>query len=318
MKTIHCIGVAVVDALSGPIERYPVPRLETQVTTEKVSFLAGGGAVNTASALGRMGLAAAVFSKVGRDLMGTFLIQELEKCGVETTGVRQSAKDATPFTFVGIHAKGDRTFIHTPGANKTLSIEDFDLKRLLDTDFLLYQDLWALPRLDAFSGVELLSMARKAGVVTLLDECWGFGPNRVVFESMVPHCDYVLPSLDDMQAIYPGATPEDIAARLLDLGAGTVALKKGADGAMLAYGKERECLPAFSANVVDTTGAGDCWNAGFIAGLAQGEDSLTAARIANACAAFGIEAVGGASGVPTYAAVCRRSEGLSVGVKTVT
>lgn len=201
MRTIHCIGVAVVDALSGPIGRYPVPRLETQVTTERVSFLPGGGAVNTSSALARMGLPAAVFSKVGADLMGSFLLGELQKCGVETSGIRQSEQDSSPFTFVGIHPQGDRTFIHTPGANKTFCIEDIDLKKLLDTDFLLYQDLWAMPRLDTHSGVELLTMARKAGVTTLLDECWGFGPRKPTFEAMLPSCDYVLPSLDDMRAI---------------------------------------------------------------------------------------------------------------------
>lgn len=303
MKAIHCVGVAVVDALSGPIERFPVPRLEPQVTTERVSFLPGGGAVNTASALSRMGLPATVFSKVGKDLMGTFLLKELEKCGVDTSGIRVSEQDASPFTFVGIHTRGDRTFIHTPGANKTLSIEDFDLRKLFDTNYLLYQDLWAMPRLDARSGVEILAMAQKAGVTTLLDECWGFGPQKATFEAMCPHCDFVLPSLDDMLAIYPGQSPDSVLRMILALGPKTVALKMGQEGCVIARGGERIHIPALPADVVDTTGAGDCWNAGFLAGLAHGEDIASAGKIANACAAFGIEAVGGASGVPAYNAV---------------
>lgn len=310
MKTTHCLGVAVVDAISGPLDRYPVPRVETQVTTGSVSFLPGGGAVNTASALGRMGLPAAVFAKIGQDLMGSFLIRQLEQCGVQTKGIRQSEHDTSPFTFVGVHPNGDRTFIHTPGANKTFTLADLDLKLLLDADFLLYQDFWAMPLMDAGAAPGLLASARQAGVTTFLDECWGLGPRKDLFEQVLPHCDYVLPSLDDLRAIYPGASPDAIVSTLLALGARAVALKMGPEGCLLAHGKERTLIPALPAHVVDSTGAGDCWNAGFIAGLAHGDAPETAACIANACAAFGIESIGGASGVPAYAEVLSRAKAL--------
>ena len=307
MRAIHCVGVVVMDALSGPLEQYPVSGVQTQVNTDTIRFMPGGGAVNTASALARMGLSAAVFSKVGKDPSAGFLLQELEKCGVDATGIFTSKDDSTPFTFVGIHPRGDRTFIHTPGANKTFRVEDLDLERLLDTDFLLYQDLWALPALDGQPGADVLAAAQRRGVVTFLDECWGFGPERDVLEKMLPYCDYVLPSLDDMKAIYAGASPEEIATTLLAHGAKNVVLKMGAEGCLLAHGVERTRVAALPANVVDTTGAGDCWNAGFIAALALGENPVTAARIGNACAAFCIEAIGGSSSVPAYAAVQRRA-----------
>lgn len=88
---------------------------------------------------------------------------------------------------------------------------------------------------------------------------------------------------------------------------GTVVLKMGTQGCLLAHGDERHYVPALPAEVVDTTGAGDCWDAGFIAGLMHGEDALTSVRLGSACAAFGIEAVGGAAGVPSYEAVRRRA-----------
>jgi sugar/nucleoside kinase (ribokinase family) len=81
----------------------------------------------------------------------------------------------------------------------------------------------------------------------------------------------------------------------------------GQDGCLIAQGTNCVRVPAFSANVVDTTGAGDCWDAGFIAALASGEDIHTAARIGNACAAFCIEAVGGSTGVPGYQSVQQRA-----------
>ncbi len=307
MKTIHCVGCLVADFLSGPLKQYPIPKVQTQVTTESVRIMPGGGAANTPSALARMGLKVGVFSKVGDDLTGEFIRRELGKLGVDTSGIRVSARDTTPMTYVGIHTDGDRTFIHTPGANATLSWDDLNLDQVLATDYLLYQDLWVLAAMDGEPAARLLAEAKKRGVVTFLDECFGNGPKRESLELMAPHCDYVTPSVDDLRVIYPGASDNELANRLLELGARIVVLKMGSEGCLVAQGKDRVKVPALPAKVVDTTGAGDCWDAGFIAGLSQGEDVVTAARIGNACAAFSIEAVGGSTGVPTYDSVRERA-----------
>ena len=307
-QRIHCLGVLVVDALSGPLESYPVRRQKTQVITRNVCFMPGGGAANTGSALGRMGLAVSVFSKLGDDANGAFMLRELKKVGVNTDGICVAPEATTPFTFVGIHPDGDRTFIHTPGANLDFTLEDLDKGKVLATDFLLYQDFWVMPRIDGKPGADLLAEAHKRGVVTLLDECWGLGPNRGSFEMMVPHCDYVLPSLDDMQAIYAGLSESQIVDHLFSLGARHVVLKMGARGCLAADGRQRVLVHALPSRVVDTTGAGDCWNAGFLAGLAHGEDLVAAAVLGCSCAAFGVSAVGGSAGVPEYAHVRQRAE----------
>lgn len=307
MKRINSLGILVVDALSGPLDQYPEPRVRTQVITERVRFLPGGGAANTGGALGKMGLPTGVFSKVGADLNGRFLLEELERCGVDISGIRVSPTDTTPFTFVGIHPDGDRSFIHTPGSNRTFCAADLDTGLLFAADFLLYQDCWVLPRLDGQAGASLLAEAQRRGIVTLLDECWGLGPDRQVFETMLPYCDYVLPSFDDMRAIYPDLTAEAIATHLLSRGAKTVALKLGARGCLIATTGAQTLVPAVQAAVVDTTGAGDCWNAGFIAGLAQGVGLEGAAQLGNACAAFCIEATGGCAGIPDYSTVAKRA-----------
>jgi sugar/nucleoside kinase (ribokinase family) len=153
----------------------------------------------------------------------------------------------------------------------------------------------------------LLAEAQRRGILTFLDEDFGYGPKLEPLAAMLPYCDYVIPSFDDLLAIFPGASAEEIAGRLLTLGARAAVLKMGRDGCLIAQGSDRISVPAYSANVVDTTGAGDCWDAGFIAGLASGEDILAAARMGNACAAFCIEAVGGSSGVPCYEVVQRRA-----------
>jgi len=307
MKRIHCVGAVVLDLLNGPIPQYPAPRVRSQVTAKWIRMMPGGGAANMPSAVARMGLSVSSFAKVGDDFNGEFIPRELAKLGVDTSGICISPRDTTPFTFVGVHADGDRTFIHTPGANLTFNLSDLDLDRVLNTDLLLYHDLYVLPQLDGKPAASLLAEAQRRGVSTFLDEDFGYGPKLEPLAAMLPYCDYVIPSFDDLQPIFPDASAEEIACQLLSLGARAAVLKMGRDGCLIAQGSDRMRVPALPANVVDTTGAGDCWDAGFIAGLASGEDILTAARLGNACAAFCIEAVGGSTGVPRYEAVQQRA-----------
>jgi len=257
--------------------------------------------------LARMGLEVTAFSKVGDDPNGAFIRHELERVGVDTAGICVSAKDSTPFTFVGIHADGDRTFIHTPGSNVTFNLADIDLERAVACDFLLYHDLWVLPGLDGAPAASLLEKAQARGVVTFLDEGFGYGPKRESLEAMLPHCDYAVPSFDDLQVIYPNSNAAQLADRLMGLGAGAVVIKMGPKGCFVAHGEVRTQVAAYPANVVDTTGAGDCWDAGFIAALSCGKDPVAAAQIGCACAAFGIEAVGGSTGVPCFESVQQRA-----------
>jgi sugar/nucleoside kinase (ribokinase family) len=307
MAAVHCIGVLVVDALSGPLPCYPVPGVTTQVNTKSIKFLAGGGAANTGSALGQLGISVAIFSKVGGDMNGSFLRSELKRNGVDVSYVCEAEQESTPFTFVGIHPGGDRSFIHTPGCNLTFSIKDLDLEALYACKVLLYQDMWVLPKLDGPSAAELLAGAQKRGVVTLLDECYGLGPNREVFEAALPHCDVVLPSYDEMRVIYPGLDYAGVAARLRQQGARRVILKLGKEGCLVSNENGNQLLPSSASEVVDTTGAGDCFDAGYIAGLMNGLGDLEAAKIGSMVAAACIRNVGGAVGIPSYKTLAKFS-----------
>jgi sugar/nucleoside kinase (ribokinase family) len=214
-----------------------------------------------------------------------------------------SPKESTPFTFVGIHPSGDRSFIHTPGCNLSLSIADLDLEALYQCKALLYQDMWVLPKLDGPSAGHILSGAQKRGVLTLLDECYGLGPNREVFEAALPYCDVVLPSYDDMRLIYPGLDAAGVATRLREKGARRVVLKLGGAGCLVANEKGLVQLPSVATDIVDTTGGGDCFDAGFIAGLVNGLDDVRAAKLGGVVAAACIRNVGGAVGIPAYSTI---------------
>jgi sugar/nucleoside kinase (ribokinase family) len=297
--------VLVLDALCGPLPSYPVAKVRPQVNVRQVRLQPGGGAANTSAALAQIGISVALFTKAGTDAAGDLALQQLNRLGVDTAAVVRAADVTTPFTFVGIHPDGDRTFVHAPGANRTMRVADFDQDRLLDAEFLFYQDHWVLPESDGRPGAELLRRARDRGRVTLLDECWGLGPRADTLEAMLPFADYVLPSYEDLLAIYPGLTPAAMAQHLRRLGAGCVVLKLGAEGCLVCDGGEPLAVPSSAGEIVDTTGAGDCFDAGFIAGLAHGLQPRQAAVLGSRAAAACIAHVGGAAGIPTMAELLR-------------
>ena len=300
LKRVNCLGIFVVDGLCGPIAHYPVTGKTPQVVADFIRFQPGGGAANSSLALADLGVPVRVFSKVGADVNGRFVVDTLKARGVDIAGVRAAEGETTPFTFVGIHPHGDRTFVHTPGANKTFAAADLDPALLFDADMLFYQDFWVLPQLDGAPAAALLAEARRRGVVTLLDECWGLGPDRAKLEAVLPHLDYFLPSYDDLLAIYPGRDQAAMIRLLRDKGVGKVILKLGPQGCLVGADAAPVTVPSRADKIVDTTGAGDCFDAGFIAGLAHGLDDVAAARIGALTAAVCIRHVGGANGIPRY------------------
>jgi sugar/nucleoside kinase (ribokinase family) len=248
-----------------------------------------------------MGVAVGLFTKTGTDAVGDLALQQLAQLGVDTGAVVRLPEVSTPFTFVGVHPDGDRTFVHVPGANRTMRVTDFDQDRLLDAGFLFYQDQWVMPESDGGPGADLLRRAQARGVVTLLDECWGLGPRADTLEAMLPFADFALPSYDDLLVIYPGLAPAEMGAHLRRLGARCVVLKLGAQGSLVCDGGEPLAVPSCAREIVDTTGAGDCFDAGFIAGLVHRLTPRQAAVVGSRAAAACIAHVGGACGIPAFA-----------------
>jgi sugar/nucleoside kinase (ribokinase family) len=300
MKKVHCLGVVVVDVLSGPFKRYPQLPKRLQVISSQVRMAVGGGAANSASALGQMGIPVSIFSKIGNDEFGKFVLSELQSRQVNTRGIAVASGQSTPFTFVGIHPGGERSFIHTPGANLTFHQSDLDEKKLLNADFLVYQDFWVLPKLDGKPAAALLEKAQKRGVITVLDECWGLGPDRKKLETVLPFVDYFLPSFDDLASIYKGVKPAAMVDLLKAKGVKNVVLKMGRKGCLLSSETGFTLIPSRATKIVDATGAGDAFDAGFIAGLVQGLSNMKSAIMGSHAAAACISQVGGSSIVPLF------------------
>ncbi|MBI5864035.1 MAG: carbohydrate kinase family protein [Planctomycetes bacterium] len=266
MRSIVIIGIATVDALGRPVDEFPKPgglRFFDELT-----LATGGCAVNCAVALARLGVKCALVTRVGKDVFGDFVIAELIRNRVNVDSVVHDSSVNTSFSFAAVRSGS----------------------MLMDS-------------LDGPPTAELLATARAAGATTLLDTVFVESSPQSEWERRIgpalPHLDYFLPSLPEARALSGLTEPAEIARAFLSRGTRNVIIKLGAAGVYCrsTAGEEFRVAAEPVERVVDATGAGDCWSAGFLAGLAAGLAFDRAARVGNAVAACGIQAVGATNGV---------------------
>ena len=301
-KPIICLGIMVADIIGRPLHTIPEPgRL---VLVDEMSLHTGGCAINSATALARLGLPVEVIGKVGKDPFGDFLINAISERGIGISGVKCDDQVGTSATMVMVEPDGERRFVHYIGANATLNLGDVDVEMITTASILHIAGSLVMPGIDGQPTADLLAEARAAGVTTFLDTVWDDTGRWIdLMAPCLPQIDYFVPSLPEAQALTGLEPPEDVARALLGKGVGTVALKMGADGCLVIGDTGNAVrLPAFQVDTVDATGAGDAFAAGFIAGVWKGWSLAEAARFANAVGALCVTGVGATGGVSTLPA----------------
>jgi len=301
MSDIVNVGICTVDAIGQTIDDYPVPgglRLFDQLT-----LTTGGNAMNCTIGLRKMGIPCDVIVKVGQDALGDFVVSEANRYGAGTQGIIRTNAIHTPYTFVCVLTGGQRSFFHTMGSNGTLCYDDIDMDIVRTAKFCFVTGTMVMETLDGQQTGRLLKEAQDAGVKTLLDtvyldaapvELW-----HKNIDPVLPVLDYFIPSQPEAKAITGLNDPSDMAKAFQSRGCKNVVIKLDTAGAFCrdADGQE-STVPAYQiTNVVDTTGAGDSWCAGFLAGLRDGLAIDEAALLGNAVAAHCIQAPGASTGI---------------------
>lgn len=300
-RAIVCLGIMVADVVGRPLRA--LPEAGRLVLVDEMSLQTGGCAVNTATALARLGLPASVVGKIGADPFGEFLLQALHERGIGVQGVSRDPDVGTSATMVMVDPDGERRFVHCIGANARLTLHDVDPGMVESASILHIAGSLVLPGIDGKPTADLLRRAQAAGVTTFLDTVWDdTGQWMDLLGPSLPHIDYFVPSLVEAQALTGLDKPEDVALALLDGGVGVVALKMGADGCLvMTDAGETLHAPAYDVEVVNATGAGDAFAAGFITGVWKRWSLERTARFANAVGALcvtGLGATGGLRSLP--------------------
>ncbi len=257
--------------------------------------LGGSGSIVAAGAA-RLGLRTGLVAVVGDDALGRFQAEELSRRGVDTAGLMTDPDRPTGVSVVLARTE-DRAILTAIGAIDSLTRELIDPSLLAAARHLHVSAYFLMPRLRA--GLpELLVDARAAGTSISLDTNWdpsgGWGDG---ISEVLDLVDVFLPNLAEaMRLTDTGGAAA--AASVLSRSVGTVAVKLGADGAVAIQDGERAEVGAPAAKVVDTTGAGDSFNAGFLVGWLSEWPLERSLRLACACGSMSTEAAGGTAAQP--------------------
>ena len=167
---VACLGILVADVVVQAVDELPAGGSLGLVAG--VELHGGGCALNVASTLARLGLHASVFGKVGDDALGDHLIHLLDARNVDTHHVLRDSAATTSASVVLVDSAGERTFLHAPGANASLSEDELDLDALYDARCLHVGGAGLLERLDGEPLARILAGAQARGLTTSLDTAW--------------------------------------------------------------------------------------------------------------------------------------------------
>jgi sugar/nucleoside kinase (ribokinase family) len=292
---VVCVGILVADAIARPVDT--LPERGTLGLVEEIGLRGGGCALNTASALVRLGTAASVMGKVGADPLGDFLVSLLDERGVERRGVLRDEGAATSATIVLVDSDGERTFLHLPGANAALQADELDPDLLYAGRALHLGGALVLPALDGAPAAAILHEARRRGLLTSLDTVYDATGHWERVLPCLPQLDLMTPGLVEAQAISGEREPAAAAAWLRSHGVAEVALTMGADGCYAAGDGFEGWIEPLPVLALDGTGSGDAFAAGLLHGKLAGWPFERATRFANAAGALATTAVGATEGV---------------------
>ena len=272
---------------------------------DTIDLVIGGSAAITAVAAARLGLRVALAAAVGADPAGTLMLNQLTKEGVDVSAVVTS--DAVPTgKTVALSRGGDRAILTALGAIATLTAADVPMALLARSRHVHASSYFLLEDSLGPGLAGLLSAARATGATTSLDTNWDpagrWGDERL--SRAMAQADLLLPNEAVALALSGGAPRADAAAAALGAAAPgrKLAVKLGERGVLCADWPALHQVSVPAVTPVDTTGAGDCFNAGLIAGLLTGLALPQAAALGCAVGALSTGAPGGTASAPDMAA----------------
>jgi ribokinase len=256
----------------------------------------GGSAANTIVGLARFGCKVGFIGKVADDREGKMLVEDFCREGVDTNGII-CAKRGRSGTVMGfVDEKGDRALYVDPGVNDRIEFNEIKKEYAFQTRFL---HLTSFVGEKSFQTQKRMIEALPQTVKLSFDPGELYARKGSTLESIVEKTFVLMPNLNELELLTKTTDYRKGAKVLLKKGVEIVAVKLGSKGCYVTDGKESHNVEPFKVKVVDTTGAGDAFCAGFLYGLISGKNLYECGRIGNFVASRCIMKVGARAGLPT-------------------
>lgn len=285
---------------------YPVQKLPERGSVawvEHIGLHLGGVVSNSGAALHKMGVEVAAVGRVGRDTFGRVIAEELSRFA-DAVFLQEDPERPTTSSMVFIHPDGERSFLASLGSGVRFDTPDIPFEKLnpMGNRALLLGYINHLPGLNLQTLIPWLEQARAWGWLIALDVAWDPQGIWESTQQLLPHTDLFCPNEREAQALTGCAEPEAAAQKLLEAGVRqAVAIKLGPEGCYLLTASGFSArIPGHPVKAVDTTGAGDAFIAGMLAGWYKGFSWEQSAKIANAAGALAVTGLGAAEGVRSW------------------
>jgi sugar/nucleoside kinase (ribokinase family) len=295
-----CFGITCLDILVPGLD--PTEFYKETIRLDDFSYSTGGDAINEAVTLAKLGHEPVLITCLADDAMGQLLAGLGRARGVNMDHVKKAETHQTAVSIVCVHKDGERNFIVNNGSDNEIGEETVDWDAAKDAGVFTVGSAYGARGLTECLPA-VLKKAKELGLTTCVDIM--IGSEYVGKESegnpgaFLPYADYVFPNLSEARWMTGETKPDAMADKLLSMGCGCVVLKDGENGCWL-YRKaggailRKTFVPAVRCNVVDTTGAGDNFLAGFTAGLLEGKSDVDCAKLATATASASVRYLGAA------------------------
>jgi sugar/nucleoside kinase (ribokinase family) len=262
-----------------------------------------GAPIIFAAQAARLGLGVGAIGSVGNDAFGECLLNQLEEDGITKTGIRILKNYPTGLAFVAYNADGTRNFVFSLGAGGQLSTD------MLNPE--LFEELRCLHLMGSTLSISQETLKVGLGALQLAQENgakFSFDPNlrpellspdeaKKVFKPFIEAADVLIPTEDELMVLTESDDMQIAVDTLLEQNPERIiVITQGAEGCTVFTKEGSEHVAGFSVEEIDPTGAGDCFDAGFLAGCLQGLPVKEAAQLANACGALAVTKQGPMAG----------------------
>jgi ribokinase len=239
----------------------------------------GGKGSNQAVGVARLGAQVNLLEKIGRDSFAQDALDFYQSEGMDTQYVIQDPDSYTGVAFITLNKAGENLIVVDVGANDRLSPEDVDAFQpvIAGSDVVM-----SILEIKAETAARAMALGRQAGAITILNPA----PARPLPESIYKDIDVLTPNETELKILLGIAPDEpgdvvDLARAIQKRGVKSVVVTRGGEGALVVHPDgEVTAVPGISVDVVDTTGAGDAFNAALATAVGEGKDLVEAARFA--------------------------------------
>lgn len=293
---ILVIGELNVDIILNDIASFP--EMGKEKIAKDMSVVLGSSSAILASNLSSLGAKVGFVGTIGNDSFGDLTLKTLKGKGVDTSLIIRKDDMATGATVV-MSFQNDRANVTYPGAMEALTIDDISDEVLLKARHLHFSSVFLQPGISK-NLTQLFIRAKALGLTTSLDPQWDPAEEwGMDIKNLLPQVDFFLPNIQELEAI---SQKDNVAAAIESINSpNTVIVKMGTKGACLYTPDKEQVYPAFlNEDVVDTVGAGDSFNSGFLFKFLQGSSIDDCMEFGSLTGAVNTTATGGTGAFKSY------------------